>query len=87
MEVNYICKMFEEIEKVKAEIESFKIENQKALENFRLAFLAKKGVITDLMSGLKDALPEDRKNLGQVLNDLKNFAWEKFERVQSNLTS
>jgi phenylalanyl-tRNA synthetase alpha chain len=77
--------MLEKIEEVKKVIDDFQIESQQQLEEFRLAFLAKKGVITDLMSGLKDALPEERKTLGLALNDLKNKAWERFESIQNSL--
>jgi len=79
--------MLGKIEEVKRAIEAFKIENHQKLEEFRLAFLAKKGVITDLMAGLKDAAPEQRKALGLALNDLKNFAWEKFDGIQNTLGS
>ena len=79
--------MLGKIEEVKIAIEAFKIENHQKLEEFRLAFLAKKGVITDLMAGLKDAAPEQRKALGLALNDLKNFAWEKFDGIQNTLGS
>lgn len=77
--------MLEKIEAVKKAILEFEIDNAQKLEEFRLAYLAKKGQITDLMAGLKDALPENRKTLGQALNDLKNLAWERFETLQSNL--
>jgi phenylalanyl-tRNA synthetase alpha chain len=79
--------MLGKIEEVKKAIEAFQIENQQKLEEFRLAFLAKKGVITDLMAGLKEAAPDQRKAIGQALNDLKNFAWEKFDGIQSTMVS
>ena len=77
--------MLDKIEAVKKAILEFEIDNAQKLEEFRLAYLAKKGQITDLMAGLKDALPEQRKPLGQALNDLKNLAWERFESLQANL--
>ncbi|HPI12893.1 MAG TPA: phenylalanine--tRNA ligase subunit alpha, partial [Catalimonadaceae bacterium] len=79
--------MLGKIEEVKKAIGAFQIENQQKLEEFRLAFLAKKGVITDLMAGLKEAAPDQRKAIGQALNDLKNFAWEKFDGIQSTMVS
>jgi phenylalanyl-tRNA synthetase alpha chain len=77
--------MLEKIEEVKRHIDSFSIDSQARLEEFRLAYLAKKGVITDLMAGLKDAAVDQRKALGMALNDLKNRAWEKFELAQNGI--
>lgn len=77
--------MVDKIEEVKSAIEKFSIEKKEQLEAFRLSFLAKKGIITDLMSGLKDVSPENRKSIGQALNDLKNLAWTKFESAEQAL--
>ena len=76
--------MLEKIKEIKGAIEVFEIDSPDKLEEFRLAFLSKKGVITDLMAGLKDAAQEDRKTLGLALNELKTSAWEKFEFVQTS---
>ena len=77
--------MFEKIEATRSEIENYPIGNAQELEQFRLAYLAKKGIVTDLMTGLKDVPAEDRKAFGQALNQLKTAAWEKFEALQSTL--
>jgi phenylalanyl-tRNA synthetase alpha chain len=79
--------MLEKIKEIKGDIESFVIDSPGRLEEFRLAYLSKKGVITDLMAGLKDAVQEERKALGLALNELKTSAWEKFELIQTNLGS
>jgi phenylalanyl-tRNA synthetase alpha chain len=64
--------MLEKIEEIKKQIADFVADTPARLEEFRLAYLAKKGVITDLMNGLKEAHPEQRKALGMALNELKN---------------
>jgi len=87
VEVLTFALMLEKIEELKSAIKEFKIEKREQLEAFRLSFLAKKGSITDLMAGLKDADPSSRKSIGQALNELKNLAWEKFEKHQSLLDS
>jgi len=76
--------MLDKIEEVKEAIRVFAISDSDSLEAFRLAYLAKKGAITDLMSSLKEAQPEQRKELGQALNALKTMAQEKFELAQSS---
>ncbi|MEE0928906.1 MAG: phenylalanine--tRNA ligase subunit alpha [Acutalibacteraceae bacterium] len=47
------------------------------LENIRVAYLGKKGSITDLLKGMKDLSVEEKKDFGQKVNILKNEATEK----------
>lgn len=48
-----------------------------AVEKIRVSYLGKKGYITELLSGLKDVAPEERKEFGANVNLLKKFAAEK----------
>ena len=75
----------EKIKEVQNEVENFKVESKEQLENFRLAFLSKKGKVTDLFSFLKDVPAELKKAMGQELNTLKNAAQEKFDRLQETV--
>jgi phenylalanyl-tRNA synthetase alpha chain len=77
--------MFEKIDQARQAIASALLQNAAEIESFRLEWLSRKGVIQDLMSGLKDAAPEDRKALGQALNDLKTQAWARFEEAQQGM--
>ena len=43
-------------------------------EKARVDFLGKKGKISLLMGELKNASPEEKKELGRVINELKQFA-------------
>lgn len=45
--------------------------NSQDLENVRVKYLGKKGPIQDLMKMLKAATPEQKKELGKTINDLK----------------
>lgn len=42
------------------------------LEELRVSFLGKKGKITQVMKGMRDLAPEMRKDVGQVINVVKN---------------
>ena len=81
----FLCPMLEKIQQARAAIETSPLSNPSELETFRLEWLSRKGVIQDLMAGLKDAAPEDRKALGLALNELKNLAWARFESAQSGM--
>lgn len=58
-----------DIRKALSEIEN--IDNLKDLEEIRLDYLGKKGKVTDIMKGLKNATDKDRKLIGQYINDIK----------------
>ena len=79
--------MTEEIKQVSEEIASYPIDNKEQLEAFRLAFISKKGKVTALFGGIGKAAPEDRKTLGQQLNQLKTQAQDKFKEAQDTLES
>jgi phenylalanyl-tRNA synthetase alpha chain len=66
-------------------IAQYSLETPEQLEQFRLQYLSKKGVITDLFGAMKDLPAEDRKQFGQVVNELKEQAVAKFKQAQEAL--
>ncbi len=75
--------MFEKIDQLIAEVDSFLIETKDQLESFRLKYLSKKGIIPELFLEMKNIDADDRKNFGQRVNELKNKAEEKFRQFQN----
>lgn len=65
-----------------SEVENFKAETKEQLEEFRLKFLSKKGIIAELFSQLKTVAAENRKEFGLEVNKLKKAAEEKFENFR-----
>lgn len=63
--------------KEKFENELEKIENMSELENVRVAYLGKKGSVTDLLKGMKALSNEEKKTFGQKVNELKGIVAEK----------
>ncbi|MCC8072528.1 MAG: phenylalanine--tRNA ligase subunit alpha [Clostridiales bacterium] len=69
--------------KEKFDDELQKIENLAELENMRVAYLGKKGSITDLLKGMKDLSNDERKSFGAKVNELKSSVAEKIgEKTQ-----
>ncbi|MGI9543368.1 MAG: phenylalanine--tRNA ligase subunit alpha, partial [Cyclobacteriaceae bacterium] len=66
--------MLEKVKLLEEEISTYQAADSGQLEQFRLKFISRKGVITDLFSELKNVPPDQRKEMGQVLNALKNAA-------------
>ena len=71
--------MNEQIVKLQQQFEAELAAAQDAaeLENIRVAYLGKKGSITDLLKGMKDLSVEEKKDFGQKVNILKNEATDK----------
>ncbi|MCQ2289632.1 MAG: phenylalanine--tRNA ligase subunit alpha, partial [Muribaculaceae bacterium] len=66
--------MFKKIEELKAQLNELKAENEEALEALRIKYLSKKGEITALFNEFRTVPAEQKKELGQKLNELKNLA-------------
>jgi len=73
--------MLDKIKELKAEIEATKLENKEKLEAFRMRFISRKSVIGDLMGEIRNVAAEQRKDVGQGLNMLKNLAMGKFKEA------
>jgi phenylalanyl-tRNA synthetase alpha chain len=77
--------MKDKIQEVQQQIDAFTIENATQLEQFRIAYVGRKGVIADLFEGLKTVPAEDKRAMGAELNNLKNFAQNKFNEFAALL--
>jgi phenylalanyl-tRNA synthetase alpha chain len=73
------------VKSIEEEVKSAQLSNPEALENFRLKYISKKGLIPALFEDLKKASAEEKKQFGKLLNDLKNLAEEKFKSSQEEL--
>lgn len=76
--------MKEKIASLSKEIEVFSAESAEQLENFRIKMLGKKGLVTLLFDEFKNVSTEQKRELGQVLNVLKNSAQNKINELKDN---
>ncbi len=67
------------------EVESFNATQIEELEQFRIKYLGKKGIIPSLFADFKSVPPEDRKEVGQEINHLKIAVQEKIVALKENL--
>jgi phenylalanyl-tRNA synthetase alpha chain len=77
--------MQEKISSYLEEIIRFTTQNAEELEQFRIKFLSKKGLIPALFDEFKNVAPEKRREMGQTLNDLKNKAQDKFNLLKTRI--
>ena len=76
--------MIEDIRQYLKEIEEFNATDPKLIEDFRIKFLSKKGILNDLFAKFKDVPNEQKREVGQALNTLKTSAAEKIETLKSS---
>ena len=74
------------INEIKIEIEQFEINSNEQLENFRVKFLGSKGLTKELFSELKNIPNDQKKDIGQLLNQLRTEAESKFEQSKKTLS-
>lgn len=77
--------MKEKIHDYIAEINRFDPDTHDELERFRIRFIGKKGILPALFGEMKTVDPSSRKEMGQMLNALKQRVNEKLEESRGKL--
>lgn len=77
--------MFDKVEEYKAMIHAAEAKAAEELEQFRMKFISKKSVVTELFNEFKNVPNEQKKAFGQALNDLKTLAQDKFKTLADTL--
>lgn len=75
------------IEKSLSEIASFEIKDAKSLEEFRIHFIGSKGIVKNMFGELKTVPNEQKREAGQLLNNLRTVAEDKFNSFKEKLES
>lgn len=75
------------IEEVKNEIDQFQIDSLEKLEHFRIKFLGSKGLTKELFSELKNVPNDEKREIGQLLNQLRSEAEFKFDSHKKTLSA
>jgi phenylalanyl-tRNA synthetase alpha chain len=73
------------IQDLTAQVKAVSLVTNDELEAFRLQFLARKGAVQDLFGLLGKAEPEQRKELGKLINDLRDLATTAYESAKEAL--
>ncbi len=79
--------MKEQIESIVADIEAYQIKDAKTLEEFRIHFLGSKGIVKNLFGELKTVPNEQKREVGQLLNNLRVIAEDKLQLFKERLSS
>jgi phenylalanyl-tRNA synthetase alpha chain len=79
--------MLDKIKNLLGEITSVKLNTASELESFRLKYLSKKGIITELFEEFRNIPAEQKRVVGQKLNELKQSAQDKLNTLKKELGS
>ncbi|WP_437920544.1 phenylalanine--tRNA ligase subunit alpha [Sphingobacterium sp. LRF_L2] len=73
----------DKIKQYTEEIAQFQPTSAADVESFRLKFLVAKGIVKSLFDEFKTVSPEEKRDLGKVLNDFKQLAEQRFSEAQA----
>lgn len=79
--------MIDKIKERIAEAEAFTAQSKEEIEAFRIRFLGKKGLLNDYFAQFKSVPNEQKKEFGQIINQLKNTAEQKVADLKEELES
>jgi phenylalanyl-tRNA synthetase alpha chain len=77
--------MLEKIKSFQEKIAATQIADNNQLEQFRIEFLGSKGVLKDLYGELKNVPNENKKEVGQLINGLRQLAEETYQSNKEKL--
>ncbi len=79
--------MIEKINAIRAELETAAAASAAEVEALRIKYLSKKGAIAALMNDFRTVPAEQKRELGQALNELKTFATERINTLREEAES
>ena len=68
-------------------VNAFDAQSKDEVEVFRIKYLGKKGILNDFFAAFKKVLPQEKKEYGQALNNLKNAVTEKVKILQLQINN
>ncbi|MDB9988290.1 phenylalanine--tRNA ligase subunit alpha [Flavobacteriaceae bacterium] len=79
--------MIETVKEHLQKVAQFEATDQEAIEQFRISYAGKKGILNYLFAAFRAVPNEEKKEFGQVLNQLKTAVAEKVESLKATQSS
>ena len=76
--------MLDKIKALLTEIEALKAATKEEVEELRIRYISKKGVLNQLFAEFKEVHPDLRKEVGKALNELKEAAQQKINHLKES---
>lgn len=78
--------MIEKINALRDEIASASASTVEEVEQLRIKYLSKKGAVSALMADFRNVPAEQKREVGQKINELKNFATDKINSLKESFS-
>lgn len=79
--------MQERIQQLTAELQVLTAHSEQEVEDLRIKYISKKGLVSQLFDEFKTVPNEEKKQVGQLLNALKTLATDKINELRASLTA
>jgi phenylalanyl-tRNA synthetase alpha chain len=79
--------MIDRIKTLLREVEELKAANADEIESLRIKYLSKKGEISQLMNDFRDVASEQKREIGQCLNQLKEKTQQKISELKDSFAA
>ena len=79
--------MIDKIKEHIADVKAFNAATKEEIENFRIKYLGKKGILNSFFAEFKNVPNEQKKDFGQTVNELKTSAQAKVDELKDRLES
>ena len=79
--------MQERIQQLTAELQALTAHSEQEVEDLRIKYISKKGLVSQLFDEFKTIPNEEKKQVGQLLNALKTLATDKINELRASLTA
>ena len=76
--------MLDKIETLRAELAAVTAKSKEEVEELRIKYLSKKGLIPALMADFRNVAAEQKREVGQKINELKTFAQERINSLKES---
>ncbi len=74
--------MIDKINENLISVNGFEAQSKDGVEAFRIKYLGKKGILNNFFNAFKEVPPQEKREFGQALNNLKNAVNEKVKTLQ-----
>ena len=77
----------DKIQSLLSEVSNLQAADAKALEELRIKYLSKKGVVNELMGEFRTVAPDQKREIGMKLNELKTALQNKLNELREGLAT
>jgi phenylalanyl-tRNA synthetase alpha chain len=79
--------LIDKIQSLLSEVANLQASDAKTLEELRIKYLSKKGVVNELMGEFRNVAADQKREIGMKLNELKTALQDKLNELRSNLAT